>query len=41
MGVGGGASGGVEWRGVALVHCAGEVDRGRGDNERWRSKEEL
>jgi hypothetical protein len=32
---------GVEWRGAAPARCAGEVDRGGGSGERWRSQAEL
>jgi hypothetical protein len=41
MGVGGGAGGGVEWRGVAPVRRAGKVDRGGGgmDSRRWQMVE--
>jgi hypothetical protein len=41
MGVGGGAGGGVEWRGAAPVRHAGKVDRGRGgmDSRRWQMVE--
>jgi hypothetical protein len=39
----GGIGGGVEWRGVTPVRHAGEVDRGRGDDDgnRWIFPEEV
>jgi hypothetical protein len=40
MGVGGGAGGGVEWRGTAPARCVSEVDRDRGSGERWRGQDE-
>jgi hypothetical protein len=40
MEVGGGAGGGVEWRG-APARCAGELDRGGGGSEWWRSQDKL
>jgi hypothetical protein len=33
MGVGGGAGGGVEWRGAAPTCCTSKVDRGGGSSE--------